>query len=192
MTKFYFLEIRTSDNGVHSQRACNWEGEGPPNVPTPMDGHYIVALSQPVLFAEPSPTSHPFWLEGAFTWVEMASLEELRTAKNAQINAAWIAADSSAFSYAGETFRAEPDDVLRLNSINGYISLKREMPPDWIGVWKTMDDTFIALPDVASWEPFYTAFVMKGVTNYLAAQGLKAQLAAATTAAEIAAITWPA
>jgi hypothetical protein len=124
------------------------------------------------------------------------TIESLRERKTSEINAAWIRADSTAFTYAGEHFRAGPDDVLRLNSINGYISLMNEMPPDWIGVWKTMGvggqpDSYIRVPDVESWKPFYTAFVMKGVTNYLAAQVLKARLATATTAAEIAAITWP-
>jgi hypothetical protein len=120
-----------------------------------------------------------------------STLESLRERKTSEINAAWIRADSTAFAYGGEQFRAGPDDVLRLNSINGYISLMNEMPPGWIGVWKTMADTFIDLPDVEAWKPFYTAFVLKGVTNYLAAQGLKARLVAATTADEIAAITWP-
>jgi hypothetical protein len=119
------------------------------------------------------------------------TLDSLRARKTSEINAAWIRADSTEFTYADEQFRAGPDDVLRLNSINGYISLMNEMPPDWIGVWKTMADTFIALPDVEAWKPFFTAFVMKGVTNYLAAQDLKARLAAATTADEIAAINWP-
>lgn len=130
-------------------------------------------------------------VDGVPAWSDPRTMDDLRVAKRDEINAAWIAADSRAFGYAGEQFRAGADDVLRLNSINGYISLMNEMPPGWIGVWKTMADTFIELPDVASWKPFYTAFVMKGVTNYLAAQGLKAQLAAATTAAAIAAITWP-
>jgi hypothetical protein len=119
------------------------------------------------------------------------SIEALRTRKSAEINAAWIRADSTAFEYSGEQFRAGADDVLRLTSINGYISLTNEMPPAWIGVWKTMADTYIALPDVDSWKPFYTAFVMKGVNNYLVAQALKARLVTAESAADIATIHWP-
>jgi hypothetical protein len=154
----------------------------------------------------PSPTAEGHLSDDAHAWLtgDVASpfqggqiipdatdsIEALRTRKSAEINAAWIRADSTAFEYSGEQFRAGADDVLRLNSINGYISLMNEMPPDWIGAWKTMADTYIALPDVDSWKPFYTAFVMKGVTNYLAAQGLKARLAAAETADEIAAIVW--
>jgi hypothetical protein len=141
---------------------------------------------------QPTPTSALEWNGGPDpVWVERGDLDIQRAHKNAEINAAWISADSTAFPYAGEQFRAGADDALRLNSINGYISLTGEMPPEWVGVWKTMADTFIDLPNVESWKPFYTAFVMKGVTNYLAAQGLKARLAVATTAAEIASITWP-
>lgn len=153
-------------------------------------------VAEPFARADVPSSVRPLFIEGAVQWVETASLEDLRTAKNDEINAAWIVADSTAFEYDGHQFRAGPDDVLRLNCTNGYISLKRQMPPGWIGVWKTMGvdgqpDSYLPLPDIAAWEPFYEAFVMKGLNNYLAAQGLKAQLAAAMTVAEITSIAWP-
>ncbi len=160
--------------------------------PMPHDGFVYREWQGLVNFgAALTPTCAYEWTDAGPAWIDYGDLDVHRARKNDEINAAWIRADSGAFAYADEQFRAGADDVLRLNSINGYISLMNEMPPDWIGAWKTMADTFIELPDVESWKPFYTAFVMKGVTNYLAAQGLKALLAAATTVAEIAAITWP-
>ena len=140
-------------------------------------------------------STHPdaavaIWVDGAPVWMDPTTLDELRAAKVSEINAAWMAADSTSFIYAGEAVGAEADDIVRLNSINGYIGLIGSMPPDWPGVWKTKANTFLPLADVDAWKPFYTAFVTKGVTNYMAAQLLKAQIADATTAAELAVIVW--
>lgn len=189
---FHMVCIDEITRAVHFGMEFDDPTDGParPFMPAP-GGTVYEQVQEPFVRLDLGPTVLPFLAAGAVQWVETAGIDDQRAAKNDEINAAWIAADSAAFQYAGEQFRAGADDVLRLNSINGYISLMNAMPPDWIGVWKTMGDTFIALPDVDSWKPFYTAFVIKGVTNYLAAQGLKAQLAAATTAAEIAAIHWP-
>lgn len=189
---FHMVCVDEITRAVHFGMEFDDPNDGPtrPFMPAP-GGTVYERVDEPFVRLDLGPTVLPVLAAGGVHWIETANIEEQRTAKNGEINAAWILADSAAFKYAGEQFRAGADDVLRLNSINGYISLMNAMPPDWIGVWKTVGDTFIALPDVDSWKPFYTAFVMKGVTNYLAAQGLKAQLAAATTAAEIAAIHWP-
>lgn len=162
-------------------------------MPPLIDGLSVHIMVEPVdgYPEAPTPTCNLHWT-GALTWIDEADLAAQRANKNAQINAAWIREDSVEFHYAGERIGAEPDDALRLNAINGFISLMGVMPPDWPGVWKTKANTFIPLPDVDAWKPFYTAFVTKGVANYMAAQSLKAQIAAATTAAEIAAIAWPA
>jgi hypothetical protein len=140
----------------------------------------------------PSDTAKLIWNGTAPVWSDPKDFEQLRMEKSAEINASWMEADATSFLYAGEHVGAGPDDIVRLNSINGYIGLMNAMPPDWPGVWKTKANTYIPLPNVESWKPFYTAFVTKGVANYMAAQSLKAQVAAATTVAEIAAIAWPA
>lgn len=192
MTQFVAVRQATGEIEYGVGRSDKADFAGPIVAPPSEDGFDLFAWQGVIPFGKaPTTTCKLRWDGAKPSWLETASIEEQRLSKGEEINAAWIKADASAFMYDGNQFRAGHDDIVRLNSINGYISLFNEMPPDWVGVWKTMDNTFIAMPDIAAWKPFYCAFVMKGVTNYMVAQSLKASIASAMTAEEIAAIHWP-
>lgn len=51
-----------------------------------------------------------------------------------------------------------------------------------------MDNTYVAIPDKATWVQFYGAMVAAGMTHFNHAQALKSQLSAATTAAQVEAV----
>jgi len=64
------------------------------------------------------------------------------------------------------------------------------MPVDWVGGWKTIANTYVPIPDVATWGRFYLSMTGQGKVNFAHSQALKAQLAAATTAEQVEEIVW--
>lgn len=118
------------------------------------------------------------------------TLDELKAAKNAQINAARAAANTGTFDHGGKTFSCDQLSRSDIDGVNGYVALYGALPPGFPGAWKAMDNTYLPLADVEAWKTFYTAMVATGAANFAHAQELKAQLAAATTPEAVAAIVW--
>lgn len=117
-------------------------------------------------------------------------LAALKTAKNQQINAWRMAANLSTFPYAGKLIAC--DDLSRsdIDAVAGSISLTGAFPPGFPGGWKATDNTIIPLPDIATFKAMYSAMTAQGTANFARSQALKTALAAATTQADIDAITW--
>lgn len=122
--------------------------------------------------------------------VDLRSLSDLKLAKNAQINAARLAASRTSFIFNGKAIACDELSRSDIDGINGTVSLNQAMPSNWVGGWKAMDNTYVSIPDVATWKLFYGAMVDKGTANFAHAQQLKGRLATASSAAEVAAITW--
>lgn len=118
------------------------------------------------------------------------TLTELKTAKNAEINAARAAANTGTFTHSGKTFSCDALSRGDIDGMNGYVALFAALPAVFTGEWKAIDNTFLPIPDVAAWKAFYSAMVLQGASNFAHAQDLKAQLEAATTQADVAAIVW--
>lgn len=119
-----------------------------------------------------------------------ANLAAAKASKNAEINAARLAANRSTFSHAGKTFACDELSRSDIDGINGFVALNSAMPPGWPGGWKAVDNSVHPIPDVGAWKAFYAAMVAAGNANFAKAQALKATLAAASTAAQIAAVVW--
>lgn len=137
----------------------------------------------------PTPTSVLRLVGDVPIWVETASLEELKTAKNLEINLAKYAADQTSFTFANKEIQADPASMLQIQSVNGIILLTGSVPVV-AQSWKTLNNEYVSLPDVSTWTQFYVAMVTKGSSNHVHAQTLKARLLAATTTEEVGAITW--
>lgn len=118
------------------------------------------------------------------------NLANAKEAKNAEINAARWAANSSAFTHAGKEFACDQLSRSDIDGTNGYVSLHGVLPEDWPGGWKAVDNTAIPIANVDAWKAFYGSMFAQGNANFARAQYLKGQLAQATTAAQIAAIQW--
>lgn len=131
------------------------------------------AAGRPVLADPPAPT-----------------FDELKAAKNAEINAARAVANTSTFAHGGKVFSCDPLSRSDIDGVNGYVALYGALPPGFPGAWKAVDNTYLPIADVEAWKVFYTAMVAQGAANFAHAQELKAQLAAATTPAAVAAIVW--
>lgn len=140
----------------------------------------------------PTPTSRLQWADDAPApaWVETASLDELRSKKNAEINASRMTANFSHFTYSGKQIACDALSRGDIDGVNGYVSLTGTFRTGWHGVWKAMDNTYVPIATVDDWKAFYAAMVDQGQANFDHAQDLKASLASATTAEQVDAITW--
>lgn len=144
---------------------------------------YFVAGVHHALPAQPSAV-HRFDYASK-QWVDPRSLADLKAAKNEAINAARLRANQSHFVYQGKNIATDPLSRSDIDGAHGSILMLQAMPPGWPGGWKAMDNSFIAIATVPEWIQFYAAMVTTGTANFNRAQALKAQLAAATTAAQV-------
>lgn len=117
-------------------------------------------------------------------------LEGLKAAKNAEINAARLAANFTTFAHAGKTIACDQLSRSDIDGTNGFVSLYGALPPGWPGGWKAVDNTYVTIATVDAWKSFYASLFAAGNNNFAKAQTLKATLAAATTAEQIAAVQW--
>jgi hypothetical protein len=138
--------------------------------------------------AQPSP--HHVFDYTTKQWIDPRTLADLKLVKNAEINAARLKANRGTFTFMGKPISCDELSRSDIDGLNGIVTLLGAMPPDWIGFWKTADNDYIAIPDVATWTGLYGAMVAQGQANFAHSQALKAALAAAATAAEVEAIAW--
>lgn len=136
------------------------------------------------------PSAHHIWDWNTLAWVDPRTLDGLKADKNAEINATRAALNTTSFIHDGKTFSCDSLSRSDIDGVNGYVALYGVLPPDFPGAWKAIDNSYYPLADVAAWKAFYAAMVSAGTANFIQAQQLKAQLAAATTAEEVAAIQW--
>ena len=130
------------------------------------------------------------WDGESFTPPPAPPLADLKAAKNAEINAARLAANFSTFQHAGKAIACDQLSRSDIDGTNGFVSLYGSLPPGWPGGWKAVDNTYVAIASVADWKAFYGSMFAAGNANFAKAQNLKQQLDAATTAEEVAAIAW--
>lgn len=152
-------------------------------------GQYRVSNGQPVEFPE-KPSERYQWDWTTQAWADPRTLAQAKVEKNDEINRARAAANSSTFSYGGKTISVDALSRSDIDGANGIISLTGALPGGWPGAWKAVDNTYVLIPDIATWTAFYAAMVTQGTANFAYSQQLKATLAAATTIAEVDAITW--
>jgi hypothetical protein len=117
-------------------------------------------------------------------------LVALKAAKNAEINAARLAANFTSFTHAGKAIACDQLSRSDIDGTNGFVGLYGTLPPGWPGGWKAVDTTYVPISSVDGWKAFYSSMFAAGNANFAKAQALKTQLEAATTAAEVQAIVW--
>lgn len=130
----------------------------------------------------------------AATADEIAALEpgmiELRAAKNAEIDLWRAEANSSSFPFMGKLIACDSLSRSDIDGVANHIALCSAFPTGFPGGWKATDKTMLPLPDVDAFRAMYAAMTEQGTRNFNRSQELKAQLAAASTPEEIAAIQW--
>ena len=118
------------------------------------------------------------------------TVQELKAEKNAAINTERLRANQSHFIFGGKQIAVDPLSRSDIDATHGAVLMLGAMPGGWPGAWKAVDNTYVMIPDIATWTAFYAAMVTQGTTNFIYSQSLKTTLAAATTLAEVDAITW--
>jgi hypothetical protein len=134
------------------------------------------------------PSPHHTW--SGSVWMDGRSLDDLKSEKRNEINAARLTANRGSFVYQNKEIAADELSRSDIDGINGIVSLTGELPPDWVGGWKAVDNTYVAISSVPEWIAFYGAMVTQGSANFAKAQALKALVDAAQTAEELSAIQW--
>lgn len=192
MKKPYFL-VRDDDSAILS---CMWyddpdAGPGKP-LPLPPEGTVLVDSPLALEFTREgrSDTSVAYWQEGAVEWIDTASLEALRDAKKLEINKCRELANSTYFEFQEKRIACDALSWKDILSANCLIALTGTLPQGWPGGWKTIDNSYVAIPDVATWTQFIGAMVSRGTAHFNHSQQLKSLLAAAETPEQIAAIKW--
>ena len=118
------------------------------------------------------------------------SVEAMRVAKNVEIDGWRAQANSSTFAFGGKLIACDALSRSDIDGVANHIALFGTFPEDFPGGWKVTDKTMLPLPDIDSFRAMYGAMTKQGAKNFNRSQELKAQLAAATTPEEIAAIMW--
>ena len=118
------------------------------------------------------------------------SVDALRVAKSIEIDDWRAAANASTFPFGGKLIACDALSRSDLDGVVGHIALFNAFPAGFPGGWKATDKTMLPLPDVDAFRAMYAAMTEQGTRNFNHSQELKAQLAAASTPEEIAAIQW--
>lgn len=185
----YFAGV-DADGIVRKQLRRAVPNDGPS---LPDDGFVYYPMVAPIEWgAQPTPTSVLLWNDGAPLWMETATLDELKAARSQQINIWKLEANNTYFDFADKKIAYKDADRIEIQAINNVVLLTGVMPtdPDWPAAWKTMDNTWIPIPDKEAWTAFNVAIAARGTAHFKRAQALKAELARADSPAAIEAITW--
>lgn len=121
-------------------------------------------------------------------WISHApSIDDMKAEKISAVTMRRVQEDQR-FQFGGKWFQADAAAWKQISGVHGWVSAQNTMPPGWIGQWKAEDNTFLPIPDPATWWQFYGAVLARGSSNFMRGEALKAQIAAATTAEEVAAV----
>lgn len=77
-----------------------------------------------------------------------------------------------------------------IDAVAGSVAMNNAFPEGFPNAWKAVDNSYISLPDVASFKMMYAGMTTQGTLNFAHSQQLKATLASAQTEQEIEAIKW--
>ena len=117
-------------------------------------------------------------------------LAGLKAAKNDDINTWRAAANQSTFPHCGKLVACDALSRSDIDGVANHIALFGVFPEGFPGAWKATDNTMIPLADVDAFRSMYASMTAQGTENFNHAQALKAQLAAASTPEDVAAIQW--
>ena len=120
-----------------------------------------------------------------------ADIANIKVAKNLEINQWRATANQTFFTHTTKQIACDPLSRSDIDAVMGSISMEGVFPVGFPGAWKAMDNSIVLLPTVAAFKAMYASMTAQGSVNFGKSQTLKAQLAAATTVAQIAALVWP-
>jgi len=169
-------------------------GDYPPESYYVVDGVPFAYTEDELTRLHNKPSIGAKWSIAIMNWVETQSsaqkLADLKRTKTREINAARLKANRDTFTFMGKQISCDELSRSDIDGVNGIVLLLGAMPPDWVGFWKTADNSYVAIPDVATWIEFYSAMVAQGQENFAHSQNLKVLLDITATSEEVDAINW--
>ncbi len=167
-------------------RWVEWRDVAPPTI-TPLQklGVPVVVV---VDFGGNEIASYAWAVTNLPSEVQAVVVESRRAEKNRLVNAARADANQATFTHAGKEIACDALSRSDLDGIANYIALFDAYPPEWLGVWKAADNSYLDMATVAQFRAMYESMVTAGLNNFKQAQQRKNALAAATTIEAIDAV----
>lgn len=119
-----------------------------------------------------------------------AALLNAKFRKNDEINKWREEANASYFEHAGKKIAFGAVDFKDISIMAGYVGLFNALPINFPGGWKTMDNGYVPISNVAAFKAFYTSLMNQGTANFGRSQFLKGKISTATTLEEIEVLKW--
>lgn len=132
------------------------------------------------------PSANHAWQNGGWVYVE-SQTSTLKTEKIAQIDAAYNAAIQQDISYMGTTFQADEDSQSILTKTLVTLNGAGSAPADW--AWKDANNNMVPMT-LAETNGLAMAMLARGWPEFQLRDARKKAVAAATTGAAVAAVTW--
>lgn len=173
----------SSFTSAGSAQSPSWQW--PVVVPDTATGNVLAAIEALLTTDAGSP-----FVGGSIVSDGTQTLASAKARKNAEINAARLAANHSTFPFAGKDIACDPLSRGDIDATTGIVTLTGALPPGWPGAWKAVSNDYVTIATLTDWAQFYGAMVAQGMTNFGRAQTRKAAIAAATTVEQVAAIVW--
>lgn len=122
--------------------------------------------------------------------IDTAIISARKTAE-ASVNEARLVANASYFMHKNYRIRSDRVSMDDLFGTNAEIQNNGgELPADWIGFWKTDDNTLLPITTVEDWRALFSAMYAQGMQNFKHAAYLKQVIANAPTIEAIRAVHW--
>lgn len=123
------------------------------------------------------------------------TLDEAKTAKRAEIDAARHAANTAHFDYNGVRISCDALSRSDIDGVADHISLHGALPADFPGAWKGRDPvtgavSWLPILSIEDFKVMHAAMVAEGTANFARSEARKAAIAAALTVAEVQAVVW--
>lgn len=113
-------------------------------------------------------------------------------AERAKLNTAineWRAHKNfTTFPHAGKVIACDQLSRSDIDATAGHIALFGTFPPDFPGGWRAVDNTYVMMPTIDDFKAMYTSMTAQGTANFNQSQQFKAQMNAAQTSQDIAAV----
>lgn len=190
--KIVKIEVSGADMTQVTATVASWAAEADYlNGSSPL-WHNYVQSTLPNVFDEvlEAVTNSETFLNASVVADEAGTLEGAVFRKNLEINEARWKANTTSFQFNGKDIACDPLSRSDIDAVQAIVSRFDALPLNFPGAWKAMDNQYVLIPDVATWDAFFGAMVATGQANFMHSQTLKSALASATTVEEVNEIHW--
>lgn len=108
------------------------------------------------------------------------SVTDLKLIWNKKVNELRAIANQTSFTFMSKEIAVDRLSRSDLDGISSYISLYGELPPGFPKVWKTLDNSYIPIPDINTFKLLIAAMVAQGSINFYKSEQLKQKIKYAT------------